>query len=586
MENHFEKLEKLPNEQKNELPSLIRIGSYQRKPANVPVLLPFDGMNGLCIETNELTRDKALEQIQYIALSLLKQVSPDVLHLTFVDIGANTNFRMLHSLNDEHPIKFITDRNELKRETDALFETVRYISTKCLGADYSDLKAYNSDTDYQEPYRILFIANFPKEFREDEINAICTLINECTKNGIQVIMNMDIAFFPEESYNKNCFNKLYALSKQMAYLDVTKPKATLNNFDNKTIHDFFTKYPFEFETHKRENIKTLIDTLNQMQAKKCTLPENFLSVKIGRSGRDNIYFEMGEKADVYHGLIAGASRTGKSTLMNNIITSIADKYSPDEMRLYLLDYKEGVEFQIYVNHPNAELVLLDNSNFAVGLDTLIQFRNEINKRSKLFKDLSPKISNINEYNRIATDKLPRMLMIIDEVQQLFTNWQSSREVNPLVKDIARLGGAFGIHLLFSSQSYVDSNIAPDALSQMKLRISYRLANGSECRAILGSDNDAPLRLERYQLVYNTNFGRKDDNVIVKADNFERENVIPLLQKATEKHKGYKPFAQEIIEPKNVTDGTSQTQPDNNVSVIDTVKSDKNKNIDSESEIGF
>ncbi|MDR0698388.1 MAG: hypothetical protein LBG28_04080 [Tannerella sp.] len=54
--------------------------------------------------------------------------------------------------------------------------------------------------------------------------------------------------------------------------------------------------------------------------------------------------------------------------------------------------------------------------------------NEINKRSKLFKDLSPLISNINEYNKKATEKLPRMLMIIDEVLHLFINYQSSKEV--------------------------------------------------------------------------------------------------------------------------------------------------------------
>jgi hypothetical protein len=161
------------------------------------------------------------------------------------------------------------------------------------------------------------------------------------------------------------------------------------------------------------------------------------------------------------------------------------------------------------------------------------------------------------------------------------------EVNPLVKDIARLGGAFGIHLLFCSQSYTDGKIADDALSQMGLRISYRLANGRECRAIMGSDNDAPLRLERFQMVYNAHFGYKDYNIIVKADNFERENVIPLLQQAAKKHKGHKPFEKKII----VREEETEKQPDNHVGAlratpVKTVKSDEYKNNDYANEFGF
>jgi len=587
LENYLLELGNIQKEQKYELPSIIRIGSFKYNTENIPVMIPFEAMNGLCFETNNKSRGNALRQMQYIALSLRKQILPDVLKLKFVDIGLITSFPMLHSLN-EHNIKFITDRDDLKSEIDDLFKTTRYISTKCLGGDYNNLREYNSQTDNKEPYNILFISNFPKEFNEEEINAICTLINEGSKCGIQVIMNLDKTFFPEiDNYNQKRFAKLFDISNQMACLDCKRyPKVSLNNFNDSVIQDFFNKYDFEFEEYPQKEINSLIATINKIDEKQSNLPENFLSILIGKSGRDDIYFELGEKADVYHALIAGASRSGKSTLMNNIITSIADKYSPDELRLFLLDYKEGVEFQIYENHPNVELLLLDNSNFAVGVETLTQFRNEINIRSKKFKDLSPTISNINEYNRKTSDKLPRMLMIIDEVQQLFTNYQNSREVNPLVRDIARLGGAFGIHLLFCSQSYVDSNIAADALSQMGLRISYRLSNGSECRAILGSDNDAPLRLERFQLVYNANFGRKDDNIIVKADNFEREKVISLLQIAAEKYKDSKPFEKKIIVNKDETEDTQRKQPDDNTQIVKAVESKEYKSKDYEKEFGF
>jgi len=557
-----------PTERKPELPTMIRIGDFQRKTAKVPVVLPIDILNGLCFETNPKTQDGALRQMQYMTLSLIKQVSPDVLNIAFVDIGLNTNFPILHSLNVPN-IKFITNRDNLKIEIDALFETARFISTKCLGGEFANLREYNKQATYKEPYNFLFVSNFPNEFREEDINAISMLINEGAKCGIQVIMNLDKTYFPDEnSYNQSRFAKLYALSKQMTYIDCSKPMTELNNFNIKVIRDWFVKYPFSFEIYSQKELSEVIDEINNVSDEQDSQFANFISIPIGRSGREEVNFEMGEKVDVYHGLIAGASRSGKSTLLNNIITTIAEKYSPDELRLYLLDYKEGVEFQIYENHPNVELLLLDNSNFSVGVDALKQFRDEINKRSKLFKELSPAISNINEYNKKATEKIPRMLLIIDEVQRLFLNYQSNREVNPLVKDIARLGGAFGIHLLFCSQSYLNTQIAEDALSQMGLRISYRLANGQECRAILGRDNETPIKLERFQMVYNNRFGDKDYNCIVKADNFDKEKIIPTLQAATKKHKGQKPFKKRIITEETEIIGKEK---DNNTTEIQTTK---------------
>jgi len=540
-----------PTEQKYELPTMIRIGTYKSATVEMPALLPFEEMNGLCFETNQQTRNQALRQMQYIALSLLKQVKPELLSITFVDIGLDNNFSMLNSLK-EHNIKFVTKGDSLLSEIERLYKTAHDISTNYLCGEYVNLQEYNdNNSDYKAPYNILFIANFPKKFSEEEINAINMLIDDGgIKCGIQVIMNLDKAFYPEkDNANQKRIAKLDALVTQMVHLDCTNlPKAKCN-FNSKAIYDFFAKSNFEFETYPQDKIDELRKDLMQKFREQDNQPQNFLTIPIGRKGRDEICFEMGERADVYHGMLAGVTRTGKSTLLNNIITSIADRYSPDEMRLYLLDYKGGVEFQIYENHPNVELLLLDNSKLDIGVESLKLFKKEIDDRMKLFRQPSIKASTINEYNKKAPDRLPRMLMIIDEVQQLFTSgYQIKKEVNDLFKYIVKQGGAFGVHLLFSSQTFYDCGIADDALSNMRLRISYRLASGTDCRAIMkDGENDEPLRLQKYHLVYNTEYGRADGNIIVKADNFEKDNIIPLLEQAAEKHKGYKPFERKIYD---------------------------------------
>ena len=534
-----------PCEQKSELPSVIQIGTFSKDKVSIPVLMPIDILNGLCFETNSMTQDGALKQMQYIEIDLIKQLLPACIQLSFVDIGLNTYFPLLHSLKLPN-IKFITTREALKAELNYLFEKARYISTQCLNAEFTNLKEYNNSASYKEVYNFLFIANFPKDFHIEEINAISEIINEGAKCGIQIIMNLDRSHYPEiNSYNRKQYDRLYKLLNEITYINCTKQYAEIRNFNISIINKWFTKYQFYFDTYSTKEIQEFVKTLKKTHTTPNNQVDNFLSVPIGQYGRDRIYFEMGQKAGVYHGLIAGQSGSGKSTLLNNIITTIAEKYSPDEFRLYLLDYKLGVEFKIYKDHPNVEFLLLDNNRLSAAIDALKMLENEMQKREILFEeDLT--IQDIEVYNKKAKHKLPRILIIIDEVQQLFKDFATQRQINPLIKHIAKQGRAFGIHMLFSSQSYDGCNINSDILAQMSLRIAYTLASGHECRAILGGDNDIPKALPHYTAVYNTKNGNKDNNIIVKMDYFDRDKILPILKTAAKRYSNCKPFEKTII----------------------------------------
>lgn len=588
MEKQFEEFAlTYPTEQKDELPAMIRIGNYKGNTVSIPAMLPFEELNGLCFETNRQTRADALLQMQYIALSLLKQVKPELLNLTFVDIGIKNNFPMLSSLN-EHSIKFIKNINILKREMETLYGEAQTIYSDYLRGGITTLKEYNKKQEKRKkPYNILFVANFPNEYGEEEINIMSKLINDGANNcGISIIMNLDKEFYPEKDYhNQKRFAKLDTLAAQMVYIDCKNlPKATLNNFNhynNKTIQDFFSKYNFEFENYQEDEVNELKNKLIQKRKKQDNQPENFLSIPIGWRGNDEIYFEMGKKSKVYSGLIAGAAGTGKSTLLNNIITSIAEKYSPDDIRLYLMDYKDGIEFNKYKKHPNVELLLLDNSRPDVGLETLLEFQKKIGKRNIEFTNLEDSLEggavpDIETFNKMAPDKkMPHLLMIIDEAQRLFmgNDYSYNKKVNDLITDVARRGRSVGIHLLFSSQTYMNSKFEDEAKNQMRLRISYQLATGSDCRAILGRDNDAPLRLKQYQLVYNNNYGNDtEDNIIVDAEDFTSEKVNNILQKAAEKYPDHRP---KVITKQSET---AEIEQNNNGSEIKS--SEQNDNINS------
>jgi hypothetical protein len=349
------------------------------------------------------------------------------------------------------------------------------------------------------------------------------------------------------------------IKNSLIQIDCTNPKNALHMSGIAIYNRFTEKYGFGFDNYSTPAIKSILSSL-VVDSNSAESVSDFLSIPIGKSGRNIISLEMGLKSGIYHGFIAGQSGSGKTNLLHNIITSIANLYSPDELRLYLLDYKWGVEFQVYEKHPNVEFLLLDNESVESGISLLKELRKEFVKRSKEFLSLGKTINNIDEYNKKAKIKMPHILVIIDEVQQLFSTYDLRREVNPILKEVAKQGRAFGIHLLFSTQSYAQCEIDSDTLSQMPLRIAFSLSSFSECRAILGPDNDAPMALPPYSAVYNKRNGDKRYNTILKVDYFDKDTIESVLSNAERKHSGYTPFKKRIItEPTKVPSSGNKSQ---------------------------
>lgn len=559
------------------IPSLVRVGHFCSQLAEIPALLPLAGVHGLCFDTDASTRKLANRQMEYIALSLLGTMPSEELIVTLVDIGLNTNFPILSSI-DLPNVRFVTNRGALKEELERIQEHARYVSTKCLGYNYNDLHEYNDSSDFKEPYNVICIANFPKEFSASEIDIISLLIEEGERCGLVIMMNIDTSFFPESnSYNNSQYAKLFSIYKLSMRLEIKKDIQKLYNADAAVIDLLLNSKSFKFDEYA---LTEIADVIKSIQHNEPGISENdFLSLPIGRSGKEIVNFEMGKASGVYHGFIAGQSGTGKSTLLNNIITSIAEKYSPNDLRLYLLDYKWGVEFQIYKNHPNVEFLLLDNENLQIGVEVFKRLEKEIINRAKLFRNIDAYINNIDEYNARATTPLPRILIIIDEVQQLFVQYEIRKQVNSLIKEIAKQGRAFGVHMLFSSQSYIDCHIDTDALNQMSLRIAFGLANNSECRAILGVDNYAPTKLQPYTAIYNRKNGDKEYNQLVKMENFDKNLINDILLQSATHFTNVRHFEKTIVEKNDTKESKISEQ-------VVTVQREEYKGRDFMKEFGF
>ena len=175
--------------------------------------------------------------------------------------------------------------------------------------------------------------------------------------------------------------------------------------------------------------------------------------------------------DYIHGFILGQSGSGKSVLLNNIISAAILKYAPEDLMLYLMDFK-GVEFNRYRGVKHVKALLVDNSDPQMTLEVLRELQEENKRRVKLWRDNT--VNNIDGYNKKnPTSRLPQILFVADECQVMFAKPISNsygmaiqREISEILNVIATQGRSQGIHMLLATQQLDETDISGQILKNL------------------------------------------------------------------------------------------------------------------------
>lgn len=254
-----------------------------------------------------------------------------------------------------------------------------------------------------------------------------------------------------------------------------------------------------------------------------------LTFCIGKHGINNMEITIGDEFNQRHNIIiTGAVGQGKSNLISVIIHSLCMRYSPKELQLYLLDFKEGVTFKAFSNIgqedylPHARTLGLE-SDVSFGLAVLNSLFNEYQSRMKLLKEKNAK-SLRDLRNSFPEIQIPRIVVVIDEFQMMFgDDNQRAQRIAEMLEKSVRLFRAAGIHFILASQTLVGStalNHNKDSIfSQIPIRIALKNSE-SEARAVLSSDNAAAAYVRPRESVVNLDYGELSQNrktVIAFAD---------------------------------------------------------------------
>ncbi len=195
------------------------------------------------------------------------------------------------------------------------------------------------------------------------------------------------------------------------------------------------------------------------------------------------YFEINKAP---HMLIAGATGSGKSVCINNIITSIIMRAKPSEVKMILVDPKK-VELNCYEGIPHLmRPVVTDPKKASVALQKVCTIMEE---RYEMFANSGTRnITSYNEYveknksRKPDLEKLPYILVIIDELADLMM--VASKEVEESIMRITQLARAAGIHLIVATQRPSTDVITGLIKSNIPTRISFMVSSFVDSRTIL------------------------------------------------------------------------------------------------------
>ncbi|WP_404815084.1 DNA translocase FtsK [Psychrobacillus glaciei] len=184
-----------------------------------------------------------------------------------------------------------------------------------------------------------------------------------------------------------------------------------------------------------------------------------------------------------HGLIAGATGSGKSVFINSLLVSLLYKATPEEVKLLLIDPKM-VELAPFNHIPHlVSPVITDVKAATAALKWAVE---EMERRYQLFAHIG--VRDINRYNSLATEKrqfaqkLPFIVIVIDELADLMM--MAPTEVEDAICRIAQKARACGIHLVLATQRPSVDVITGLIKANIPTRIAFSVSSQIDSRTIL------------------------------------------------------------------------------------------------------
>lgn len=517
----------------------------ERTEFTIPAVMSFPDCPSLLLKAPGAGRDQAAQALQNVMLRLLTSMPAGKVRYTIIDpIGLGQTFSAFMHLADydERLVnsRIWTEATHINQRLTDLTEHMEKVIQTYLRNEFESIQQYNQHAgEIAEPFHILVVANFPANFTEESARRLVSIATSGARCGVYTLL---------------CVDTSLKLPRNFSLADLEGQAATLQwsgqdffwedpllaplplTLDQPPLDANFTaavKAVGKFAQHANRvevpftTVAVPQDTWWQADSR------HGLEVPLGRAGATKLQSMQLGSGTSQHVLIAGKTGSGKSTLMHALIINLSIRYAPQEIEFYLIDFKKGVEFKPYATWslPHAKVIAIESER-EFGLSVLIRLDEELKRRGNLFREHG--VQDMPGFRQACpAAPLPRVLLIVDEFQELFVvDDKIASQASLLLDRLVRQGRAFGIHILLGSQTLAGAySLARSTLGQMAVRIALQCSEG-DSHLILSEENTAARLLGRPgEAIYNDANGLLEGNhpfQIVWLPDDEREHYLQQI----------------------------------------------------------
>ena len=479
----------------------LYIGSLSGGDMELPALVDICEVKAFCMLYNsEDTRTRVNHVLEKLAWRIAITVPANLCEIVLYNGGIagdtfNTHSRLNKYLVGDRDDRVLFDGNadEFSRIVDDAYASIvqRMSAINCAGRRTLVELNESLGRDARMKYQFFILTDFPRNIKMQTVQKLAQIIETGSRAGIYVMMSWDMnADFSDAQNGSSSFDAQTMLKN----MEIVFPKDGAFYFSNSGHDEVLNRFTLTLddtaidpaEANTWATYTNNIVEVAKKNARPSALKQDFaqlestpyepvtseISVTVGLDVNDKhpvtVRFNSG---DYIHAFILGQSGSGKSVLLNNIISSAILKYSPEDLMLYLMDFK-GVEFNRYRGIKHTKAVLVDNSDPQMTLEVLRELREENKHRVKLWQKES--VNNIDGYNKkYPNSRLPQILFVADECQVMFkehTNSETERliqqEISEILNIIATQGRSQGIHMLLATQQLDETDISGQILKNL------------------------------------------------------------------------------------------------------------------------
>ena len=491
------------------------------------------GQNFVINYTNK-TAEKAQGRLNQLVVDMLLSLPSRSFNLHFVDLAFSAQASFLtRNLDEKIYGKLISSPNDWQQ----LKDTLRAKMAKSL-EEYGDVVKYNeSKNKVVVPYDVVVVTDYQKCL--NEMRDIDALFENGHKGGIYFVLMNNLDF-----KNDRDIDSLLALTNFYQVLEA-------ENYGNYSKDAFIRCTPildnpilakacFNYINEGAELPQVAAASVDhdQMLSGGFEKIDRAMVIPVGSTAQGDLVDFTLDTVSHIHCFIIGQSGTGKSVFLHDVIIGAMAKYSPEELELYLMDFKiGGVEFNRYRNEKHVKALLVDNSDIQITLEILRDINNKMRERGKLLR--ASGVSNIVEYNQVNPDnKMPRIVFIADECHVMFPTMNSKeaklyREISEILQKIAKEGRSQGVHLVLATQTIAQSEIPSEVINNISDFYLLKCSPGDSERLVPGSSATTS-QLKTGQVLHHD----IDNDIVFKSTYLPTKEAFEVIKKINAKTKAF------------------------------------------------